>query len=103
MLPLRASAAWATVAGCGLALGPQLLAHTVFNWAVGRLTPTFVSLATLGEPLGSALLAALLLGEVPSSAQGTALAVLLAGIGLAALAERGGARQPPEGRPGTDH
>ena len=72
----------------GLALGPQLIGHTAFNWALRHLSPTFVALSILGEPIGSAVFAALLFGEVPGLWQSLALAVLLAGIGLAALGER---------------
>ncbi|MGE0311151.1 MAG: DMT family transporter [Lautropia sp.] len=71
-----------------LAVGPQLLGHTAFNWALRHLSPTFVALSILGEPVGSAILAALLFGEVPGPWQLAALLVLLAGIVLAALGER---------------
>lgn len=80
------------VAGWGLlvaiAVGPQLIGHSAFNWALRHLSPTFVALAILGEPVGSAVLAALLLGEVPGLEQSIALLVLLAGIVMAASAER---------------
>ncbi len=71
----------------GLAAGPQLIGHSAFNWALRHLTPTFVALAILGEPVGSALLAALWLGEIPDGAQTVALLVLLAGILGAGSAE----------------
>jgi len=47
----------------GLALGPQLLGHGAFNYAVRRLSATVVAVAIVGEPVGSAVLAYLLLGE----------------------------------------
>lgn len=72
----------------GLAAGPQLIGHTAFNWALRHLSPSFVALSILGEPIGSAVFAALLFGEVPGPWQLLALAVLLAGIGLAAFGER---------------
>jgi drug/metabolite transporter (DMT)-like permease len=71
-----------------LAAGPQLVGHSAFNWSLRHLSPTFVALAILGEPVGSALLAALLLAEVPGVEQSVALGVLLAGIVVAASAER---------------
>ncbi|MBI4770681.1 MAG: DMT family transporter, partial [Chloroflexi bacterium] len=52
-----------------LALVPQLLGHSSFNWALRYLPATFVALATLGEPIGSTLLAYLLLHEVPTPAR----------------------------------
>ncbi|MEO8158048.1 MAG: DMT family transporter [Betaproteobacteria bacterium] len=67
-----------------LALGPQLIGHTTFNWALRRLTATFVALAILGEPVGSALLAYFMLGEQFSIAQFAGFVLLLTGIFVAA-------------------
>ena len=71
-----------------LAIGPQLIGHTVFNWALRRLSATFVALSILGEPIGAALLAWWLLSEQFSTLQFTGFVVLLAGIFIAARAER---------------
>lgn len=51
-----------------LAIGPQLLGHTSFNWALKHFSTVVVTVIILGEPVGSALLAAALLGEFPASA-----------------------------------
>lgn len=75
----------------GLALGPQLVGHTAFNWALRRLSATFVALSILGEPVGSAILAGFLFAEVPSTGQLVAFAILLVGIAVAALGERNAA------------
>ena len=77
---------WAALAG--LALLPQLIGHTAFNWSLRRLSPTFVALSILGEPVGSAILASVLFAETPSALQSGAFATLLAGIAVAALGER---------------
>ncbi|HZH07569.1 MAG TPA: DMT family transporter [Lautropia sp.] len=79
------AAGWWALAG--LALGPQLVGHTAFNWSLRRLSPTFVALAILGEPVGSAILAGVLFTEIPTGLQAVAFAVLLAGIVVAALGE----------------
>ncbi len=71
-----------------LGLGPQLIGHTAFNWALRRLTATFVAVAILGEPVGSALLAWLLFGETFSPLQFAGFVLLLAGIYVAARGER---------------
>lgn len=71
-----------------LAIGPQLVGHTAFNWALRRLTATFVAVSILGEPIGSALLAVLLFGETFSTLQLAGFLVLLAGIFVAARGER---------------
>ena len=59
-----------------LAVGPMMLGHTGFNWALRYLPAYVVTLATLGEPVGATLLAAVIPGiaEVPS------LLTLLGGI-----------------------
>jgi drug/metabolite transporter (DMT)-like permease len=71
-----------------LALVPQLLGHSSFNWALKYLPATFVSVTILGEPAGSIVLAALLLGEVPTIASLGGCLLILAGIVLAARQPR---------------
>ena len=46
-----------------LALVPQLIGHTTFNWALKYLPASMVSITILGEPIGSAILAYFILGE----------------------------------------
>jgi drug/metabolite transporter (DMT)-like permease len=71
-----------------LAVGPQLLGHTSFNWALRYLSATFITVSILGEPIGSALLALLLFGEQFAPLQLGGFVVLLGGIVLAARAEQ---------------
>lgn len=73
----------------GLAIGPQLLGHTAFNWSLRHLSPTFVAVATLGEPIGAALLALALFGQTFQPLQLVGFVVLLVGIAAAARGERG--------------
>jgi drug/metabolite transporter (DMT)-like permease len=75
----------------GLAVGPQLLGHTAFNWSLRHLSATFVAIAILGEPIGAALLALALFRQVFQPIQLLGFVVLLAGIAVAARGERGGA------------
>jgi drug/metabolite transporter (DMT)-like permease len=72
----------------GLAVGPQLLGHTAFNWSLRHLSATFVAIAILGEPLGSALLALLIFGQSFAPLQLLGFVVLLLGITLAARGEQ---------------
>jgi drug/metabolite transporter (DMT)-like permease len=46
-----------------LALIPQLIGHTTFNWALKYLPASMVAITILGEPIGSTLLAYFILGE----------------------------------------
>ncbi len=89
--------AWLLIAA--LALGPQLLGHTSFNWALRRLSATFVALSILGEPIGSALLAWWLLDEGFVTLQLAGFAALLAGILVAARAESADAAGVHANRP----
>lgn len=66
-----------------LALLPQLLGHSSFNWALGQLPASYVAIATLGEPIGAAVLAYAFLGETPTRLKLLAAAMVLAGIFLA--------------------
>ena len=70
-----------------MAVGPGVFGHTVLNWALEHVGSSLVSVSLLGEPLGSALLAGLLLAEFPSVATVAGGAVVL--IGVAATARAG--------------
>ncbi len=64
----------------GMALGPGILGHTLINWALAHLESSVVSVSLLGEPVGSTLLALVLLAEVPAGLTVAGGAVVLAGI-----------------------
>lgn len=72
-----------------LALGPQLLGHTAFNWVLAHLSATFVALSILGEPVGAAIFAYFLFGETFAPIQLAGFVLLLVGIGLGVLGEQG--------------
>ncbi len=67
-----------------LALIPQVLGHSLLNWALGKLPAAFVSLSLLGEPVGSAVLAFFFLGEQPTVLEWLGSAVIIYGIFVAA-------------------
>jgi drug/metabolite transporter (DMT)-like permease len=66
-----------------LAAGPQLLGHTSFNYGLGYLSASFVSVALLGEPIGSTILALIILGEIPGPLEVIGGIIILVGIYLA--------------------
>ncbi|WP_322494085.1 DMT family transporter [Chloroflexus sp.] len=72
----------------GLAIGPQLLGHTAFNYALSSLSATYVAVAILGEPIGSTLLAFILFGETLAPLQFGGIVLLLSGIAIASIAEQ---------------
>lgn len=73
-----------------LALGPQLLGHSAFNWALKHVSATIIAIAILGEPIGSAFLAWLIFGETFAPLQMAGFCLLLAGIYLASRSEKAG-------------
>jgi len=66
-----------------LALIPQLIGHSSFNWALGYLPANIVSIAFLGEPVGAILLAYLFLAERPSALKLFGAILILTGIYVA--------------------
>lgn len=75
-----------------LAIGPQLLGHSSLNYALEQLSATFVTVTVLGEPIGSTLLALLLLDEVPTWTTWLGGAMILGGIVLTSWGEGQGTR-----------
>jgi drug/metabolite transporter (DMT)-like permease len=69
-----------------MALG--ILGHSALNWALRYLSATYVTIAILGEPIGSTLLAWWLLDEPPSPWAAVGGALILGGIVVASYAER---------------
>ena len=65
-----------------LALVPQLIGHSIFNWILRYLPATLVGITTLGEPVGSAVLAYFILQEIPASLTLFGGFLILAGIYL---------------------
>ncbi|MDF1500819.1 MAG: DMT family transporter [Anaerolineales bacterium] len=78
-----------------LALFPQLLAHTTYNWALKYMPATSVSLSLLGEPISAAILAWVLLNETIPFLRILGGIVVLAGILLAVFRAPRRATQSP--------
>jgi len=66
-----------------LALVPQLIGHSAFNWALRYLSATYVSVTILGEPIGSTILAFFIFGETPAPLKLFGGLLILGGIVLA--------------------
>ncbi|WP_435349041.1 DMT family transporter [Haloarchaeobius sp. HRN-SO-5] len=65
-----------------MAVGPGIFGHTVINWLLERVESSVVSVSLLGEPVGSAILALAIFGEVPGVATVVGGAVALVGIAV---------------------
>lgn len=66
-----------------LGLGPQLVGHTSFNWALRYVPAPTVAMAVLGEPVGTTILAWLILRQPPAWYEAAGGAIVCAGIYLA--------------------
>jgi drug/metabolite transporter (DMT)-like permease len=89
-----------------LAIIPQLIGHTTFNWTLKFLTPATVAVLILGEPIGATILAYIILGETLSLLKAVGLVVLGVGILLSSLAVPAGPRDrlsPPDRSSPSDH
>ena len=71
-----------------LAVIPQLLGHSVLNYSLEVLPATIVSMALLGEPVGSTILAVIFLNEIPSTLEIIGGIFILLGIVISVLLER---------------
>jgi drug/metabolite transporter (DMT)-like permease len=70
--------AWLAI--LAMTAGPQLLGHTMFNYALERVPATTVSVLILLEVPGAALIGWLWLHQVPRAWQWPGLALLVAGV-----------------------
>jgi len=83
--PLGSDSALAYLWIALLALVPQLIGHTSFNWSVRRLPAVYATIPVLGEPVGSTILAVILLGETITLLTLAGAALALSGIALMSL------------------
>lgn len=78
-----------------MALVPQMLGHTVFNYLLRDVDATVVAISILGEPIGSTLLALAFFGEVPPWTAVAGGLLIVVGIYVAVTGQRGERRAEP--------
>jgi len=66
-----------------LALVPQLIGHTTFNWALRYVPAANIGVLVVGEPVGTIVLAWIVLGQAPLGLELLGAALILGGIYLA--------------------
>ncbi|MFQ5630233.1 MAG: DMT family transporter [bacterium] len=71
-----------------IALVPQLIGHTSFNWTLKYLSTPVVSTILLGEPVFATILAFIFLAEIPAPAHVAGCSLILIGVILAIWSER---------------
>ncbi len=70
-----------------IALFPQLIGHTAFNWTLKYLSAPVVATILLGEPVLAGLLAFFFLHEIPGPAQISGAVLILTGVIIAIWSE----------------
>lgn len=74
---------WSVYGLCaGLALGPQVLGHGSFNYALQHMPAAVVGMLALLEPVGASILAYVLFGEVPPAASIGGMVVVLGAVAV---------------------
>jgi drug/metabolite transporter (DMT)-like permease len=63
-----------------LAIFPQLIGHSLFNWSLKYISATYVAIATMGEPVGSTILAIIIFREIPTPLKVVGAIIILVGI-----------------------
>jgi drug/metabolite transporter (DMT)-like permease len=71
-----------------MAVGPSLLGHGSFNYAVKYVSATLIGLLTLLEPIAASLAALWLFGEVPAALGIAGMALALGGVVIALVPVR---------------
>lgn len=71
-----------------MALFPQLLGHSSYNYALRFLPTTYVAVVALAEPVGTSILAFFLLNELPPPLTIVGALVILIGIAIASWPDR---------------
>jgi drug/metabolite transporter (DMT)-like permease len=72
-----------------VAIVPQIIGHSSYNWALGWFSASMIAVTLVGEPVLSTILAYLVLGETIGMATLQGGLILLLGIYLAARGEGG--------------
>jgi drug/metabolite transporter (DMT)-like permease len=89
-VPLSGYPATTWLALVALTVGPQLLGHSLFNFALRRVSAPTISVMILLEVPGAALIGWLWLGQLPPAAAWPGLVLILAGVAIVVL---GGGRR----------
>jgi drug/metabolite transporter (DMT)-like permease len=77
---------WLAIAA--LVLGPQLMGHTLINYALSDIDATTVAISFMSEPVIATVLAALLFDEIPGFVFYPAAVAILAGIFIVSTNQR---------------
>ena len=79
-----------------MAIGPQLLGHGSFNYALQYIPAALVGMMALLEPVGASALAYVLFDETPTLLAVTGMLVVLGAVGVVIWVERNGEKRATE-------
>lgn len=77
-----------TTAFWAMALIPQLIGHTSYNWALRWFSASAIAVSLLGEPIGATILAYFIFGEAITYSKAIGGALILSAICLASYGEK---------------
>lgn len=80
--PLTGHASVNFATALGMAVCCTLLGHSIFSWGLKYLSPAFISMVKLIEPVISTVLALVLFTEIPSPQEVVGGAVVIVAVGL---------------------
>jgi len=90
---------WRFYAICaGLALGPQIMGHGSFNYALQHVPAAIVGMLSLLEPVGASMLAYGLFGEAPPPASIVGMIVVLGAVAVVVWRREAQPEVPRDGR-----
>jgi drug/metabolite transporter (DMT)-like permease len=72
----------------GIAIVPQLVGHSCYNWALGYFSAEFIAVALLAEPIGFSILAYFMFDELPTPIMFAGFAFLMFAIVIATVGEK---------------
>jgi drug/metabolite transporter (DMT)-like permease len=84
-----------------LAVVPQIIGHSSYNWALRYISATLVAVMALGEPISATILAAVILKEIPTVVKLIGGLLILVGIYITSRVEQA-AQAQPAGAPCVD-
>ncbi|MBI5806150.1 EamA family transporter [candidate division TA06 bacterium] len=74
-----------------MAIGPQLLGHSIFNWGLKYLPTPRIAMLIIAEPVGATILAFLVLKQMPSIFEMIGAVFIMAGVYISAQEGKGSA------------
>lgn len=71
-----------------IALLPQIVGHTSYNWALKYFSAPFIAVSILGEPIFASIFASILLKEIPTALEALGSLFIMLGIYISSRVEK---------------